>query len=330
MKQFAVCITSREHADLIEVEAPRSLGANEIRGNTLCTLVSPGTELAWNYSGETFPSFPGYAAVFQAGEIGPEVKDVSVGDLLFCMGPHRSLQQVDGGSVLQVPRGLLPEKAVLARLMGVSMTTLMTTAARPGDRVMVMGAGPVGYLAAQMFALSGFDVLVIEPNAERRQQIERSGIQKAYPSVPVDAPGISGTVALVVECSGHEQAVLDACRLVRKQGEVVLVGVPWRRQTEAYAHELLSLVFHKYVVLRSGWEWQLPYHASEFNPHSIFSGFETALKWLAADRIACKDLITLFKPRDAQLAYQDLLHRRAKGLFTVFDWKGMISVEGEI
>ena len=31
-----------------------------------------------------------------------------------------------------------------------------------------------------------------------------------------------------------------------------MVGVPWRRQTDAYAHELLSLVFHKYVVLRSG------------------------------------------------------------------------------
>lgn len=330
MKQYAVCITSREHADLIDVESPSSLGTNEIRGKTLCTLVSPGTELACNYTGETFPSFPGYAAVFQADEIGSEIKDVTVGDLLFCMGPHRSFQQVDGGSVLQVPLGLLPEKAVLARLMGITMTTLMTTTARPGDRVMVMGAGPVGFLASQIFVLSGFDVLVIEPNDERRQQVERSGIQKTYSSVPVEDPGITGTVALVVECSGHEQAVLDACTVVRKLGEVVLVGVPWHRHTEAYAHELLSLIFHKYVVLRSGWEWQLPFHSSEFNLHSIFSGFETALKWLAADRIACEDLITLVNPQDAQLAYQDLFHRRARGLFTVFDWKGIKPTEGEV
>jgi len=114
--------------------------------------------------------------------------------------------------------------------------------------------------------------------------------------------------------------VLDACRVVRKRGEVVLVGVPWRRQTDAFAHELLWLVFEKFVVLRSGWEWELPHHAADFSPHSIHTGFDTALRWLADGRIRTDGLITRADPRDAQRAYQDLLHRRAEGLFTVFDW----------
>jgi len=325
MKHCAVSILSKEHAELVDVAAPGALGANEIRGRTVCTLVSPGTELAWNYAGKTFPSFPGYAATFVAEDTGAEVKGVSTGDLLFCMGPHRSFQQVEARAARLVPKDLRPEKAVLARLMGVSMTTLMTTTARPGDRVMITGAGPVGFLAAQMFSLSGYDVLVVEPDAARRRQVEQSGIRGVFAKTPCDDASIAGTVALVVECSGHEQAVLDACRVVRKRGEVVLVGVPWRRQTDAYAHELLSLVFHKFVVLRSGWEWELPHHAADSNPHSIHSGFDTALRWLASGRIAADDLITMVDPREAQSAYQDLMHKRAMGLFLVFDWTRMKS-----
>jgi threonine dehydrogenase-like Zn-dependent dehydrogenase len=320
VKEYAVAITSREQAELVEVPAPAELKPDQVRGRTLSTLISPGTELAYNYTGTTFPTFPGYAAVFLAEEIGTEVEGITSGDMCFCMGPHRSFQQVEAHSARVVPAGLPPGTAVLARLMGISMTTLMTTAARPGDRVMVTGAGPVGFLAAQIFALSGYEVLVVEPNAQRLHQVERAGNCRVYSQVPVAEPNLAGTIALVIECSGHEQAVLDACRVVRKRGEVVLVGVPWQRQSDTYAHELLSIIFHGYVVLRSGWEWELPLHQSDFHPHSIFSSFDTALRWLADGRIHTNDLITLAAPRDAQQAYKDLLHRGAKGLFTVFDW----------
>ena len=320
MKYCAISIAAKEQAGLVAVSPPGDLGPNELRGRTLCTLVSPGTELACNYTGASFPSFPGYAATFVAEEFGADVKGVSKGDVCFCMGPHRSFQQVDARAAHPLPEDLPPEEAVLARLAGVSMTTLMTATARPGDRVLVTGAGPVGFLAAQIFTLSGYDVLVVEPDEYRRRQIKQSGLPSVYGKTPVDDARIAGTVALVVECSGHEQAVFDACKVVRKRGEVVLVGVPWRRETDACAHELLSLVFHKYVVLRSGWEWELPHHAADFNPHSIHTGFDTALHWLADGRIRTDGLITLADPRDAQSVYQDLLYRRAAGLFMVFDW----------
>lgn len=325
MKCCAVSIVAKEQAGLVDIAPPGALGANEARGHTVCTLISPGTELAYNYIGTSFPSYPGYAAIFVVEELGAQVKGISKGDLCFCMGPHRSFQQVDAKMAHPVPRGLPPETAVLTRLMGVSMTTLMTTAARPGDRIMVTGAGPVGYLAAQMFAMSGYEVLVVDPDETRRRHVEQSGQPCVYGKMPVDDAGVTGTVALVLECSGHEQAVLDACKVVRKRGEVVLVGVPWRRQTDVYVHELLSLIFHKHVVLRSGWEWELPHHAADFSPHSIHNGFDTALRWLADGRIRTDGLISRTDPRNAQDAYQDLLHRRAQGLFTIFDWTQMES-----
>ncbi len=329
MKHHAVSIVAREQARLVAVPLPAELGAREIRGRTLHTLISPGTELAYNYTGTTFPSFPGYAAIFVAEECGADVQGISPGDICYCRGPHRSFQQVDRANAHRVPEGLAPDEALLARLMGVSMTTLITTTARPGDRVLVTGAGPVGYLAAQVFSLSGYEVMVVEPNASRRKQIASRGLPRIFEGIPVEDAAIAGTVALVVECSGHEQAAVDACKIVRKRGEVVLVGVPWRRQTDTFAHELLSLVFHKYVVLRSGWEWELPHYSTDFRPHSIESDIQTALRWLAEGRIPTEGLITSVKPHDAPQIYDDLFHRRAQGLFMVFDWTPSLSEGGE-
>ena len=51
MKRCAISIVSKERAELVDVAAPEALGANELRGKTVCTLISPGTELMELYWG---------------------------------------------------------------------------------------------------------------------------------------------------------------------------------------------------------------------------------------------------------------------------------------
>jgi len=60
--EHAISFIAREKAALIEIDAPTPPAPNEILGRTLFTLVSPGTELNWQYRGKDFPTFPGYAA----------------------------------------------------------------------------------------------------------------------------------------------------------------------------------------------------------------------------------------------------------------------------
>jgi len=317
---MGVVVVAREQAELQSV-ALDALGDDEVRGRTLATAVSAGTELNGAYLGDQYPARPGYAAVFEVDEVGPAVQAIAAGDWRFCMGPHRSVQQVAADQTVPVPSGLPAEQAVLARLAGVSMTTLMTTTARPGDRVVVSGLGPVGLLAAELFAASAYEVVGIEPDAARRQWAQTAGLADVREALDPQDPALAGQVALVVECSGHEQAVLDACRVVRPRGEVVLVGVPWTRRSDRTAHAVLHEVFHRYVVLRSGWEWELPQQTSKFQPHGIFSGFTRAMQWLATGRLRVEGLIDLRDPRDAQPVYQDLLHHRTPQPFTVFDWR---------
>ncbi len=320
MTESAIVVLEKEQASLVEIQPPETLGPHEVRGKTLYTLISPGTELSGYYQGSKFPVSPGYAAAFQVESAGSNVVSAKRGDLLFCMGRHQSFQQVNAADTVPIPEGLPPHKAPIARLMGVTMTTLMTASARPGDIVLFSGAGPVGYLGAHMFANAGYEVHVVEPNEARREFLRASGLPHVYPSFPFEEKSLAGRVALAVECSGHEAAVLDASKMVQKRGEVVLVGVPWKRKTDLLLHDLLHVVFFNYITVRSGWEWEMPMHSSNFQPHSIFSGYRNALNWLKEEKIPVDDLITFVDPRDAQATYQQLLGGTFPGLFAIFDW----------
>jgi threonine dehydrogenase-like Zn-dependent dehydrogenase len=319
--ESAITITARETAELLPAKPDASpLGAREVAGRTVASLVSAGTELAAHFLGSRFPAVPGYAAVFRVEAVGSEVTDLAAGGLAFCMGPHRSWQRAARERVVPVPAGLPAARAAFARMMSVTMSTLVTTAARPPDLVLVTGLGLVGHLGAQIFQRCGYRVIGCDPDAARQEFARRAGVARVLSEVPREDPAVVGQVALVLECSGHEQAAVDGCRVVRKGGEVVQIGAPWRRRTELSAHEILHLVFHRYVLLRSGWEWELPLDTAEFRAGSIFGNIAAALAWLAEDRIAVDDLYTLRPPREAQDAYQSLLHQSAERLAVVFDW----------
>ena len=321
-KDYAVMITAQEKAELRTVERDaRPLDADELAGRAIVTLISAGTELASAYQATSgFPRGAGYAAVFEIEAVGNEVNDIHAGDYVFCMGGHRSYQRAKRNGVLPLPQGLAPETAVFARLMGVSMSTLTTTTARPPEKVLVTGLGLVGNLAAQNFANCGYDVIACEPNEERRNIAIQAGLKTVLPAVPLDDANIAGKVGMVIDCSGHEQAVLDGCQVIRKRGEVVLIATPWRRYTEIYAHSILHAIFHKYVVMRSGWEWELPGHPTDFRTNSIYGNLAAALKWLAEGRIRVDSLATKIPPRKAQQAYQNLLHKQSERLTYIFDW----------
>jgi threonine dehydrogenase-like Zn-dependent dehydrogenase len=326
----AVTVTAPGEVALIS-EIPRwsgPLAADEVFGETVCTLISPGTELAGAFrpdpSRETrYPTVPGYAAVFQVTEIGEHVTTVAVGDLVFTHGGHRSHERKPAAEVFVLPDGLDPFVAVFARLMTVPMATLSTTAARPGSRVGISGLGPIGHLAAVAFAASGFDVTAWDPRADRRELLP-AGIR----SLDAAPEGVEraqyGTVEgfdLVLECSGHDGAVLPAVRSVRSLGEVVLVGSPWVRRTDTSAHELLAEIFHRYVVLRSGWEWQVPAGDLPFHGASAERNLALAMRWLHAGTVRVDHLADRFAPSDAQAVFDTLAEGRARELTALFDWR---------
>lgn len=318
MTDHAITITGQNTVDWAPwTRNPAPLGAQEVAGETVASLLSPGTELACLARPCDRPWIPGYAAVFRVREVGAGVTGLAVGDLAFCQGNHVPWQRHHLDNVIALPAGLDPAVAVFTRLMGVSWSTLTGTAARPADAVLITGLGPVGNLAAQIFRAAGYTVAAVDPDPARRALAATHGIpgSEAPPSPPGDG------FQLAVECSGHEQAALDCCRLVRKGGEVALVGVPWaKRAPDLAAFDLLHAVFHRYVVLRSGWEWDVPNLPREFTIGSRRANLAAGLRWLAEGRVRVDGLASRHRPGDCATVYGDLAARRAPAPTAVFDW----------
>ena len=316
-----VTITAREQAELLPSEFSTEVGDEEIIGRTLASLVSAGTELNSAYLGQNFPSAPGYSAVIEVEKVGAKVENFKPGDLAFCTRGHRSHHKVSANQALPMPAGLSPDVATFARMMGVSMTTLSTTTARPPARVLVCGLGLVGHLAAKNFQGAGYEVYTVDPVDSRRKLAAETGIKNIMDSVPLDDESLTGTFSLAIECSGHEQALLDAAKAIRKRGEVVCIATPWRRYTELLMHDLHHAIFHNYAVIRSGWEWELPLHSEPFRSGSVFENFSGALHWLKEGRVNVDGIYSKYSPNDAQQAYQDLLQKKSDRLAVIFDWE---------
>jgi len=204
--------------------------------------------------------------------------------------------------------------------MNIGMSALTTTTARPPGRVVVTGLGPVGLLAAMIFDSCGYDVTAFDPVEPRRRIAQGCGLKKVVARMPVDDPTYVAKVPLVLDCSGHEQAILDGITLVEEGGEVVVAGVPMTRKTDVFAQEVLNRLFRSFASLRSGKEQSVPSHPAEFRKGSQFGNMAAGLAWMADGRIKVDGLYSIASPRDCQSIYQDTLHMRLGKLATVLDW----------
>jgi threonine dehydrogenase-like Zn-dependent dehydrogenase len=326
MKQ--ILFPSTETAELVDAATPdQPLSPTEVAGPTLYTAVSPGTELdvyRGTYDREQrpwgrFPFVPGYASVFRVERAGAQVADIAAGDLAFAMGTHQDWQRHERDDVIRVPDGCDPRLAPLARLMGVTMSSLTLTASRAPGPVAVTGLGPIGLLGALVFRRAGYRVLACDPIPARCELACELGLN-AVERLPVDDAAHRQRYELVLECSAHEQAMLDGLLLLRKGGEMRLVGVPLTPRTGITAQQMAERLFFGHLTVRSGNEWQVPMDPIEFRMGSLRGQLAVALDWIADGSLPLEQLIGVTTPDDPQALYQDLLQRRRNELVTILDW----------
>jgi threonine dehydrogenase-like Zn-dependent dehydrogenase len=84
---------------------------------------------------------------------------------------------------------------------------------------------------------------------------------------------------------------------------------------------LLHVIFHRYLHVRSGWEWQLPTLATDFRVGSVLGNFRRAIEWLANGDVEVAGLARIVSPDEAQQAFESLADRSAAELTVVFDWQ---------
>jgi L-iditol 2-dehydrogenase len=128
----------------------------------------------------------------------------------------------------RVPTSLSLEKAALTEPCCVAYNaTVMNARICPGDRVLVLGPGPIGILSAAVARLCGAEVAVLglERDQSRLEVARRYGCQPLVGdatawAAEVDGLGVDG----VIDATGASAALQTAMQLVRPAGWISKVG----------------------------------------------------------------------------------------------------------
>lgn len=223
-------------------------------------IVIPSKPHALN--GSVLPQVLGHEFSAEILEVGSQVRDLAVGDrvsvmpLLFCGNCYycrRGLNHLCQSMAcvgLSFQWGGIAEQAVvpathvnklhdnmsmragaLVEPTAVAAYGVDRAGVRPGDTVLITGAGPIGALASIYAEHLGAQVFVSEINPHRQKMIESLGIatllDPSKTDVVEEIKAATGGIGVdqVIECSGNERALQTALSAVRKHGTISQTGL---------------------------------------------------------------------------------------------------------
>src|SRR3954471_22307435 len=116
-----------------------------------------------------------------------------------------------------VPPEVTVEDAVFAEPTAVALRAVLRSGAVPRSRVLVVGGGTLGWLAAAIFLdLVDADVAAVEPDAGRMQRLADLGVRAAR---------VGEAFEVVLEASGSPGGVVEALDRLGPGGRLVVIGL---------------------------------------------------------------------------------------------------------
>ncbi|AKU16660.1 NAD(P)-dependent alcohol dehydrogenase [Luteipulveratus mongoliensis] len=124
-----------------------------------------------------------------------------------------------------VPDVLSDDAAALLEPLSVALWAAQRAGIRAGSRVLVTGCGPIGLIAVQTArAFGATDVIASDVNAHRLALAREMGATQALDTSAQVLSEVGVEADVLLECSGHPAATLDALRVLAPAGRAVLVG----------------------------------------------------------------------------------------------------------
>jgi len=205
--------TARGHPELEELDPP-TCPPDGMLLRTRYSALSNGTErnqlLGGNYNERgTYPFRPGYQAVSEVVEAGPELSGFAVGDLVYTgtSGTHAAYHVARNGDLaVSLPSDADLEAGAFLSVAAVSWHDVGRAGVTADDRVLVIGSGPIGQCAMQAVRLRGARLTASSRGSER---LALAADINGCPTVAADSTDakalhVAGPFDVVVECSGAD------------------------------------------------------------------------------------------------------------------------------
>jgi threonine dehydrogenase-like Zn-dependent dehydrogenase len=154
------------------------------------------------------------------------------GGIVTEQGGFATFKLAAADELLAPPPGLDRRAAVLAEPLAVALHGITRSGIGPGQRALVLGAGPIGALTVAALRARGVeDVACAEPGERRRALARTVGATRVLDPADLEVPTIAepgrvvdGAVDVVLECSGKRAAMEVGLAQLVPGGTLVLVG----------------------------------------------------------------------------------------------------------
>jgi L-iditol 2-dehydrogenase len=156
-------------------------------------------------------------------------------NLRFLSNPHhpgffRELINLPVANFLPIPTGMSFGEATLAEPLAIALHSLRLASIRPGETVVIIGAGPIGLLTiAALRAAKAGRIWAVEPLAHRRELARGIGADVVIEPGEAAEEILRGTglrgVDCAIDCAAGEHTTVQAIQLTRNAGRVALTGI---------------------------------------------------------------------------------------------------------
>ena len=181
------------------------------------------------------PAPLGYSSAGMVAEVGPRASGLSVGDRVACSGSgyalHAEFALVPRGLCFPIPTDVTFEQAAFVTLGGIVLHSVRTAEVRLGDRVAVIGLGPLGQLTVQVLKAAGCRVLGIDVDAQRVDQAQTLGADmgvtasdEVSTAAHLFSDGQGVDAVIICAHSADSKPVRLAAEIVRQRGRIVAPG----------------------------------------------------------------------------------------------------------
>lgn len=134
--------------------------------------------------------------------------------------------------VRKIPLDMSFDEAAMVEPTAVSLHAVNLANIKIGDRVLIIGAGIIGLMAAEFAKMNGAsEVIILETNSKRgRKAVGFGKVDEYYEATKENIVNdlkekTNGGYDVVIECCGNASAVSEAIMLCKQGGTVILVGV---------------------------------------------------------------------------------------------------------
>jgi predicted dehydrogenase len=177
----------------------------------------------------------GYSCAGEVLEAGAEADGLRPGERVACFGlsfaNHAEVDYVPRNLAVRLPDGLAFEDAAFVGIGAIAMQGVRLAEIELGARVVVLGLGMIGLIAAQLARRAGAQVIATDPDPARRALARSLGAQHvvddpgALEAAVLDATGGHGADAvLLCAATRSSEPLRTAAAVARLKARVIVVG----------------------------------------------------------------------------------------------------------